>query len=242
MKASLRAQFHRPHGLLGQLAGWIMARRASNQERNRWTVALLNLRPTDRVLELGPGPGVTLGQILERVPNGEVVAVDHSATMLGQSRRANRRAIRSGRLQLIQGSFTDLPRLPGPFDAIVAVNSLQFDAMEPATLCRLAAELAPDGTLAVTLQPRGAHANRQAALAFADRMVALLGDAGLTSSRIEVLPLEPAPAVCVLARRIMTRRARPSIRRPSGIDLAPNTADRSDPRPRYSASTAIRQR
>lgn len=201
MRSRLRAQFHQPTGVLGHLAGRIMARRASNLARNRWTVELLDLRPSNRVLELGPGPGVTLGLILERVPEGRVVAVDHSATMLGQSRRANRRAVRAGQLELIEGSFTALPPLPGPFNAIVAVNSLQFDALDDTTMARLAAELAPGGTLAVTFQPRGATADEKRALAFADQVVALLAVAGLTRTRTEILPLEPVPAICVLAQR-----------------------------------------
>jgi hypothetical protein len=51
-------QFRRPTGLLGRLAGWIMANRPSNIERNRWTVDLLNVQPSDHVLEIGFGPGL----------------------------------------------------------------------------------------------------------------------------------------------------------------------------------------
>ena len=49
-------QFRRPTGLLGRLAGWIMANRPSNIERNRWTVDLLRVQPADHVLEIGFGP------------------------------------------------------------------------------------------------------------------------------------------------------------------------------------------
>jgi len=54
------AQFRRPSGLLGRLAGWIMANRPSNIERNRWTVDLLNIKETDHVLKLGFGPGLSI--------------------------------------------------------------------------------------------------------------------------------------------------------------------------------------
>lgn len=36
-------QFGNPHGLVGRLAGRIMASRSSNIERNRWAVDLLDL-------------------------------------------------------------------------------------------------------------------------------------------------------------------------------------------------------
>jgi hypothetical protein len=46
-------QFGRPSGFVGRLAGWSMARRPSNRQRNQWTVDLLRLTPGDRVLEIG---------------------------------------------------------------------------------------------------------------------------------------------------------------------------------------------
>lgn len=199
--STLIAQFHHPSGILGRLAGWIMAHRQSNIERNRWTVELLQLKPTDRVLELGPGPGVTLGLICEEITAGLTVGVDHSATMLASCGKHNRQAIRDGRLRLIQADFTDLPALPGPFDHIVAVNSLQFDGMREQTLQSIVEHLAPDGQLAVTFQPRGKTPSRDKALAFADRLTQLLSRAGLSNTRVEELPMTPVPAICVLASR-----------------------------------------
>ena len=72
IQSILVGQFHHPSGLLGRLAGWIMATRESNLSRNRWTVDLLDIEESDDVLELGPGPGVTLQLLLSRVPQGRV--------------------------------------------------------------------------------------------------------------------------------------------------------------------------
>jgi len=54
--ATVYRQFHKPTRFLGRVAGWIMANRPSNIERNRWTVDLLNVQPSDHVLEIGFGP------------------------------------------------------------------------------------------------------------------------------------------------------------------------------------------
>ena len=54
--ASVVGQFHRPHGVGGRLAGSVMAHRRSNRDRNHWVVSLLDVQPTDRVLEIGFGP------------------------------------------------------------------------------------------------------------------------------------------------------------------------------------------
>lgn len=57
------SQFGRPRGLLGRLAGRIMASRGSNLARNQWAVELLEVRPDDRILEVGFGPGVAVAVI-----------------------------------------------------------------------------------------------------------------------------------------------------------------------------------
>ena len=56
-------QFMHPHGLGGHLPGWVMAHRSSNRRRNTWVVSLLDVRPTDRVLEIGFGPGIAIGEL-----------------------------------------------------------------------------------------------------------------------------------------------------------------------------------
>ncbi len=57
-------QFGKPHGFLGRMAGWIMAWRPSNRERNHWTVDLLNIQSGDRFIEIGCGPGIALEDCL----------------------------------------------------------------------------------------------------------------------------------------------------------------------------------
>jgi len=41
LRQNVIGQFRRPHGVLGRVAGWVMANRPSNRRRNMWTVGLL---------------------------------------------------------------------------------------------------------------------------------------------------------------------------------------------------------
>ena len=126
--AAIVRQFGHPQGVPGQVAGWVIAYRPSNRQRNGWVVSLLGVRPTDRVLEIGFGPGLAIAELSRRVgPSGHVYGVDHSYLMLRQATRCNAAAIQAGRVTLSQGTVEALPpALDGPFDAIVAVNSLGF--------------------------------------------------------------------------------------------------------------------
>src|SRR6266498_1192914 len=72
-------QFARPSGLLGRLAGRIMAKSDAD---DRWIVELLDVQPDDRVLDVGCGPGVTVGLIAERATAGLVRGIDPSVVML----------------------------------------------------------------------------------------------------------------------------------------------------------------
>src|SRR5688572_12852582 len=90
------AQFHHPTGAAGHVAGWIMGRRSSNVARNRWAAQLLDVQPTDHVIELGCGPGVAIAALADRAVRGLVVGVDHSLVMIRQARRRNRAAVRAG--------------------------------------------------------------------------------------------------------------------------------------------------
>lgn len=183
-------QFHRPHGLGGYVAGTVMAHRSSNVERNRWVATRLDLRPTDRVLEIGFGPGVLIEELARRVPKGGVCGIDHSDVMLRRATRRNRAAIQAGRVHLSQGSADDLPKFDQPFDVIVAVNSMLFWRDPPTTLAQLRAALAPAGRIAIATQPRIPTASTD--------VRPLLAWAGFTDPRIETLPLDP-PVVCVFA-------------------------------------------
>ena len=99
-------QFGKPTGVLGRLAGWLMAR---NDADDRWVIELLNVKPDDHILEAGCGPGVALELIIQRLGTGAAAGVDHSEAMLMQSATRNKPAIRAGTLELKLGEAEHLP-------------------------------------------------------------------------------------------------------------------------------------
>jgi SAM-dependent methyltransferase len=193
------AQFHHPTGAIGHVAGWIMGRRPSNVARNRWAVELLDVQPTDRVIELGCGPGVAVAALATRAIRGLVVGVDQSQVMIRQARRRNRAAIRTGRVRLIHTPVERLSISDGPFDAALAVNTVGMWPDPTARLRELARLLRPGGRIALVSQPRCPGATAATSAAAATELAGLLAEAGFEHHRTELLDLDP-PAACVLGR------------------------------------------
>lgn len=159
IRQHIYSQFHKPSGILGRLAGSIMANRPSNRQRNEWIVDLLDPRSDSRVLEIGFGPGYAISLLADRSLRGKVVGIDHSETMVAVASERNREAIASGLVELHQASVEQLDELDGEYDRIMAVNAYQFWPNRIETLKRLRSLLAPGGRLAIGEQPRSKGAN-----------------------------------------------------------------------------------
>ena len=194
---AVRAQFARPSGLGGRAAGALMAHRSSNRERNAWAVSLLHVQPDDRVLEIGFGPGLAIGELSRIAHEGYVCGIDHSELMLRQASRRNADGIRRGVVELRLGSVDALPAFDTPFDKILAVNAVLFWNDTDARLAALRRLLRPGGLIAVAHQPRGPGASDETAAATGREMAAALVRAGFTDVRVETLRLKPA-VVCTL--------------------------------------------
>jgi SAM-dependent methyltransferase len=191
-------QAHQPRGAAGTVNGWVFAHRPSNRQRNRWVISLLGVQPADQVLEIGFGPGLAVAA-LARAGAGHVYGVDHSAVMLRQASRRNAAAIRAGRVTLVNASVDQIPpALNGPFDVILAVNSLGFWPAPAERLAELRRRLAPGGRIAIVSQPRCHGATAGTSRSAAREIEDLLRGAGFTRMSTKTLPLRP-PVVCVLA-------------------------------------------
>jgi SAM-dependent methyltransferase len=193
----VRAQFGRPTGLPGRMAGWVMAHRSSNRRRNAWAVSLLDVQRDDRVLEIGFGPGIAIRELARLAADGHVCGLDHSEVMVRQAARRNAEAVRRGQVELRRGRAENLPALETPFDKILAVNALQFWDQPVERLEELRRLLRTGGRIAIAFQPRGPGATDEAATTRGHELATALCDAGFSHVRLETLKLKPA-VVCAL--------------------------------------------
>jgi ubiquinone/menaquinone biosynthesis C-methylase UbiE len=177
--------FCAPKGALGRLGGQLMS-----QDRwlPAWVLDLLEINPTDSVLELGPGPGLGLQLAAARAHQGRVAGVDRSETMLEMARRRNRALIEAGRIELRLGSADQLPFDDATFDKAMTINSHHIWPDPVVGLREVRRTLRPGGRIAIAIT-RFSYASP-------DNFESLLIDAGFTEVSIHT----GQPGTCALGR------------------------------------------
>lgn len=201
IKQNIFAQFKKPHGCVGQLAGFIMANRPSNIDRNDWTLELIDLQPTDQILEVGFGPGIAIEKTARIVQQGLVIGVDHSEAMLHQATKRNATAIAQGNVRLILGTINTLETPDNTFNKIFSSNVVQFWDNHEKEFARLYDLLSPSGKIATTYMPRHKNATNSDTKKKADEIVESLKAVGYKNIQIREKQLNPVSVICVLAEK-----------------------------------------
>src|SRR5262245_42893289 len=98
-------QLAHPSGVLGRLLGGLMNR--TNARMNTSALQLLELEPTDRVLEIGFGGGVALASLIGRA--AFVAGVDRSRDMVARAKARFEAAVSVGRAEFREGRVEALP-------------------------------------------------------------------------------------------------------------------------------------
>jgi ubiquinone/menaquinone biosynthesis C-methylase UbiE len=174
MRTLLMRMFGRPRGRLGALGGRIMAR--TNAEYGARVVELLKVRPDERVLEVGFGPGVVVEYLAKRASRGSIAGIDQSPEMVGQARARNRKAIEDGRVDLRQGVVDRLPFAEGSFDKAVAINSMQVWPDATAGLREMRRVMRPGATIVLGFTPYSGQSKNE--------LTHTLVAAGFTNARL----------------------------------------------------------
>jgi ubiquinone/menaquinone biosynthesis C-methylase UbiE len=105
-------------------------------------LALADVPPPRRVLDLGTGTGVVAKALAGRYPDAEIVGIDLSPRMIEQARRQLPSAL-AGRVRFEVGDASALDCSDGEFEFVVLSNMIPF-------FDELARVTAPGGTLVVS--------------------------------------------------------------------------------------------
>jgi len=120
----LASQLRCPSGEIGKQVGKQMDE--LNTPQNDWIITLLNLQPSDRVLEIGFGTGKTLEKIAKIVKAGKIYGVELSNTMIDVASRKLKDKISLGLIKLYKDNSENLPFLDNSFNKIFSVHTVYF--------------------------------------------------------------------------------------------------------------------
>jgi arsenite methyltransferase len=144
--ARIASQLGRPRGRAGRAVAAILNR--GNRATNERALALLEVRPRDRALDLGFGGGVGLEMLLASGA-ASVTGVDRSPDMVDAARRRF-----DGRVQVAAASVDALPFPPAAFDRVMSCHTLYFWPDPAAGVRELARVVAPGGRVVLAIRPR----------------------------------------------------------------------------------------
>jgi trans-aconitate methyltransferase len=102
-------------------------------ERFTWAADLLDVKPRDRILEIGCGVGFVVEEIAARLTTGEIVAIDKSAVMITKASERNEDSVRTGKAKFVKTSLADLKQKDNSFNKIFCFNINLFWTNKPIT-------------------------------------------------------------------------------------------------------------
>jgi arsenite methyltransferase len=142
--------FGHPRGFLGRIGGALMAR--GNAATELQVVHLARLRDSERVVVIGPGPGIGLRAAGEQA--GHAIGIEPSERMREDASRRCAALIHAGKVELRTGT-ADATGLPDTsFDAVLAVNNVQLWPDRTRALAELYRVLRPGGRLLLSTHER----------------------------------------------------------------------------------------
>ena len=141
----LARQFARPSGWAGRwiFGAWLDR---TSPGMSRLALRLLDIRPHDRVLEVGFGGGGLFGAILAAKP-AAAIGVDMSKEMVARACRRFRGELAEGRARILLGSAERLPVADAAIDKACSLNSIYFWSDPAAAMEEFARVLRPGGAL-----------------------------------------------------------------------------------------------
>src|ERR1700722_10378922 len=140
-------QCQRPTGWLGRFVLWNMNSRHSKV--TDWGLSHISIKEHDTVLDVGCGGGRTVSKLAAMVTQGKVYGVDHSKESVAVACKTNREWIDKRRVEIREGSVSQLPFSQDSFDLVTAVETHFWWSDLPGDMREVYRVLKPGGTLIV---------------------------------------------------------------------------------------------
>jgi ubiquinone/menaquinone biosynthesis C-methylase UbiE len=155
-------QCQKPSGWLGRLIVWNMNSRHSKV--TDWGLSHITIKPADTILDVGCGGGRTISKLAIMANQGKVYGVDYSDVSIAIARKLNAGLMRQGRVEVREGTVSELPLDNEMFDLVTAVETHFWWPDIPLGMREIRRVLKPGGTLLIIAEVYRGAATRTAKL------------------------------------------------------------------------------
>ena len=112
---------------VGELGHQILDRmNKSHETMAQWGVSHFDIKEDDLILDIGCGGGKNLERFAEQITTGKVVGLDYSDVSVEKSIELNRKVIDEGKVEVIQGSVSEMPFEDNTFNIITGFETIYF--------------------------------------------------------------------------------------------------------------------
>lgn len=148
---AIAEQLRKPVGELGKQVGVKM--NEGNSYINQYTIAALQIKPRQRILEIGMGNGFFVKDILSAAPSVHYTGCDLSDTMVEEACLLNAPFIKKRQAEFIVAASDELPLFDALFDTVFTVNTLYFWNDPRKELAEIYRVLKPGGKVFIAIRP-----------------------------------------------------------------------------------------
>jgi ubiquinone/menaquinone biosynthesis C-methylase UbiE len=145
--SKLLRQCRKPSGLFGRIVANGMNR--SHASMTQWGLEKIPLSENMIALDIGCGGGGTVRKLARVMKDGKVYGIDYSPESVMISRKVNAKGIKSGRVDIRQGTVSSLPYGDDMFDLVTAVETHYFWPNLPSDLIEVLRVLKPGSNLVI---------------------------------------------------------------------------------------------
>ena len=114
-------QCQKPTGWLGRIILWNM--NARHSKVTDWGLSKISIAKPETILDVGCGGGKTVSKLAALVTQGRVYGLDYSKASVAVATKTNREWIRTGRVEIREGTVSQMPFPDNMFDLVTAVET-----------------------------------------------------------------------------------------------------------------------
>jgi ubiquinone/menaquinone biosynthesis C-methylase UbiE len=140
-------QCKKPEGWLGRLI--LRNMNARHSRVTDWGLSRISVKKQFTILDIGCGGGRTVSKLAAAATEGKIYGLDYSTTSVAVASKTNTEWIKSGRVEIREGSVSQLPFATATFDLVVAVETHFWWPDLPGDLRELLRVLKPGCELAI---------------------------------------------------------------------------------------------